>query len=241
MSESNLTNLQPNYRTETHAHSEFDSEMKQKLEDLLQPSKMKDEHASIQFISSYIVENIHLSEAAKVIEHITKRHFRKSEDPHSMESAQINQEALSKKYLFFYLAFDLIFKTKQMKGTTVEDSPNIIRQMLQKKAADGTLEHEVVEADKLAYVYAIGDNLQQWVTYLCLDVCETDYARLKEILNVLNLWEQQFIYQKKFIDRLKLFIGPQHDIAKSKYMANQCLQQYANAPGVSYTSYENDQ
>lgn len=61
--------------------------------------------------------------------------------------------------------------------------------MLQKKGEDGSMEHQEVEVDKLAYVYAIGDNLQQWITHLCLELGETDYFRIKEVLNVLNLWE----------------------------------------------------
>lgn len=112
MSESNLTNMQANYRAETHAYREFDSDMKLKLDDLLNPSKMKDDHSSIQFIGSFIVDNIHLKEAARVVDYITKKHFCKSEDPHSLLGAQVTQEALAKKYLFFYIAFDLIFRTR---------------------------------------------------------------------------------------------------------------------------------
>ena len=72
MSESNLSNLQANFRSETHAYREFDSEIQSKLDDMLQPAKMKDDQGAIQVISSFIVDTIHLKEAPKVIEHIPK-------------------------------------------------------------------------------------------------------------------------------------------------------------------------
>lgn len=66
----------------------------------------------------------------------------------------------------------------------------------------------------MAYVYAIGDHLQKWIVNICLERCESNYMRLNSILNVLDLWDTQFIFQHSFIHRLKIFLMPQHDLAK---------------------------
>ena len=82
-------------------------------------------------------------------------------------------------------------------------------------------QNQEVEVRQYAYVYAIGDQLQTWVSHLCFHLGESDYYRLNEILQILNIWQQEQIYQKRFIDLLKRYLIPQYELAKSKYECNQ--------------------
>lgn len=107
-------------------------------------------------ISDIILGKIHLSEAPKVISHITKTQF----------SGESKNEDLQKKYIFWYVAHDLIFKSKNLS--------------LETQTLEGST--EPIAIDKLQYIYQIGDNLAQWTSYLCFDLGESDYYRLNEVL-----------------------------------------------------------
>ena len=94
----------------------------------------------------------------------------------------------------------------------------------------------------MAYVYAIGDNLMAWTSYLCLENGESDYYRLNEIVNMLDLWDNQFIFQNTFINLLKLYVLPSYQLAKDRFLANQCLHGYsANPYLVQHGAYEKDE
>jgi hypothetical protein len=84
--------------------------------------------------------------------------------------------------------------------------------------------------DKLSYIYSIGDNLAQWTSYLCFDLGESDYYRLNEVLQILTIWESEQIYKKTFIDLMKRYILPAHQVAKNKYQVNQALSAQVEEP-----------
>ena len=98
---------------------------------------------------------------------------------------------LSKKYIFFYIAHDLIFKSRAIEIKDKSEPQSLEKQKL-----------------KFSYLYAIGDNLIQWVTHLVLELGESDYIRLNEIISILNIWRDQQIYDQSFIERLKCYILP---------------------------------
>lgn len=103
-----------------------------------------------------------MKDASKVIKHITKTQFEGDAKP----------DEISKKYIFFYISHDLIFKSKEL---------NIETQVLEIDPENEALNEEL-EIDKLSYVYAIGDHLQTWISHLCFHFGESDYYRLNEIL-----------------------------------------------------------
>ena len=137
-----------------------------------------------------------------MISHITSKHFSAKHEYHD------HSVSLPKKYLFFYIAHDLIFKTKD-------------RQVPLQLFEDENKQRHEVEVDSLAYIKAIGDSLQIWVSYLCLDMNEQDYVRLNEVLNILDLWDNNYIYDKKFISGLRLYVQPQFEMAKDRFVTNQ--------------------
>jgi hypothetical protein len=193
----------------SHIYRSFNSEMREKLDQLLDCSKLSEDDQSIRNVSHFILSSIHFSEAPNVIKHITKQHFGQEN-----ELAGLDRESDQKKYLLFFVAHELIFKSREFsKG----------RQVLESILADGSKSRQELEVDSLAYIRAIGDNLQQWITHFCLVQGETDYYRLNVVVNLLDLWDSHFIFQKTFTDTLRLFIMPSHEQAKAKFLANQCL------------------
>jgi hypothetical protein len=55
---------------------------------------------------------------------------------------------------------------------------------------------EELEVDAYSFVYAVGDNLEDWIKHLCYIQGESDFYRLSEIVNILDLWESQMIFTK---------------------------------------------
>lgn len=98
---------------------------------------------------------------------------------------------MSKKYIFFYIAHDLIFRSRQI-NAGMEIEPQ-------------TLEEQ---KSKFSYIYAIGDHLIQWVTHLVLEMGETDYVRLNEIIQILQIWKNEQIFEAKFINQVCCYIMP---------------------------------
>ena len=145
-------------------------------------------------ISELVLGKVHLTEAHKVVKHITNKHFVMADaakegsiglqlqiQSSTKDAMSIQMEQLSKKYIFFYVAHDLIFKSKAF---AFEE------QLLESDdAADNKPKAQKV--DKFSYIYAIGDALQTWVSHICFDLGETDYFRLNEIVQILDIWETQ--------------------------------------------------
>ena len=143
--------------------------------------------------------------ASDVITHLTQKHFSAKHEHHDPSVS------LPKKYLFFYIAHDLIFKTKD-------------RQMTVQIYESDSKQRQEVEVTNLAYIAAIGDVLQTWTSYLCLDLNEQDYVRLNEVLNILEIWDSNYIYDKKFLNGLRLYIQPQFEMAKDRFVTNQVFE-----------------
>ena len=76
---------------------------------------------------------------------------------------------------------------------------NLMQKRRQEVEAGSEVEKKL-ERLKFSYIYAIGDQLMVWTCHLCLELGETDYYRLNEILQILNIWQDQFIFTKTFID-----------------------------------------
>ena len=120
------------------------------------------------------------------------------------------EKHISKKFLFFYIAHELMFNTMNMQ------LPAGNCQTL--NGADiGQSNHQLLKVDKEAYVKAVGDNLDAWCAYLCLELGESDYFRLNKILNLFNSWQQYGIFKKSFIDYIRRIVLPQFEIAKDAH------------------------
>lgn len=48
--------------------------------------------------------------------------------------------------------------------------------------------------------------------------------RLNEVLNILEIWDSNYIYDKKFLSGLRLYIQPQFEMAKDKFVTNQVFE-----------------
>ena len=108
--------------------------------------------------------------------------------------------------------------------------------LAQKRASNMEMEIDSGEEKKLerlkfSYIYAIGDQLMNWTCFLCLELGETDHYRLEEILSILNIWQDQFIFTKAFIDQLKVYILPQFELAKQRMI-------WAQHMNINSTSFE---
>ena len=99
-------------------------------------------------------------------------------------------------------------------------------------------EPEHLQIDCNEYLYHIGDNLTTWISYICLDLEETDIVRLSILKNIIDKWEEGQFFIRDFCDLLRLFVLPQLDIAKQKNVANQILS--GNPNPIPYETYEND-
>jgi hypothetical protein len=120
-------------------YSPFNDQIKKELDSLISPNNLEAGASCISKISDLILKQVHLKDASKVIKHITKTQFEGDAKP----------DEISKKYIFFYISHDLIFKSKEL---------NIETQVLEIDPENEALNEEL-EIDKLSYVYAIGDHL----------------------------------------------------------------------------------
>ena len=122
----------------------MDQDKKTALLDKLELDTITNDSSCIAEIARFILDAHPHAEAKLVLELITVKKFPVQGDLHDPQ--------LDKKYLLFYVAHELIFKS------------------LDRGSAEGE--------DRFAWVRAIGDNLTQWVASLVLFQGEKDFFRL---------------------------------------------------------------
>jgi len=158
-----------------------------------------------------------MSQATEVVHHITKTHFTTRQDVDYQELSK----NMAKKFLFFYIAHELMFRSMTMTGkmgTQLMKSEDYTPIEGQIRSDQNNV---AVPIDKFAYVKAIGDHIEIWCAHLCLELGESDYYRLNKIMQLINMWEQNGMFSKSFIDLMRRYILPQYELSKDKYENNQ--------------------
>ena len=75
------------------------------------------------------------------------------------------------------------------------EDPAMVKQILEVKEQDGSTTYKEISVQRIAYIPAVGDNLERWVVNICLDRNEMNVSRLNSILNVIDIWDQQFLFE----------------------------------------------
>ena len=158
----------------------MDDKAKAELHTKLDLKVLTNDSNCISEVARFIIEAFSNAEAKLVVDEITKIHFPVNEKPDAPN--------LDKKYLLFYIAHEVIFKSLDRGSSDLED--------------------------RFAWVRAIGDNLTQWVASLVLVQKEHEFYRLQEMNNLFELWAQNSIYSKGFISTIKRFYLPAFEIAR---------------------------
>ena len=85
-------------------------------------------------VSTFILRNIHLTEATKVVQHLTNSFFDGSSNHCSTEA---NNKSLGHALLVLYIAHDLIFKSQEIRLPSKNpDDPMMVTQILQQTHQD---------------------------------------------------------------------------------------------------------
>lgn len=129
----------------------FNQDMAAKLEEMTHSENLSVDEACINKIAQFILSNFSFNDAQAIVAVLTKKHFNLGNIA-QVDRSQFETDELPKKYLLFYVAHELMFKSLE-----VEQQDNW---------------------DKFAYIKAIGDNLTQWTACLSLHYGESNHIRL---------------------------------------------------------------